>query len=59
MLAGSDMRIGEIAQAVGYEDKKFFNTIFKKIVKMTPREYRNLSSVKGKGSGAVNSDERL
>ncbi len=59
LLAGSDMRIGEIAQAVGYEDKKFFNTIFKKIVKMTPREYRNLSSVKGKGSGAVNSDERL
>lgn len=49
LLAGSDMRIGEIAQTVGYEDKKFFNRIFKKIVKMTPREYRNLSAVKGKG----------
>lgn len=46
LLAGSDMRIGEIAQAVGYEDKKFFNSIFKKIVKMTPREYRNLSAAK-------------
>lgn len=48
LLAGSDLRIGEIAQAVGYEDKKFFNQIFKKIVKMTPREYRNVSSVRGK-----------
>lgn len=47
LLAGSDMRIGEIARAVGYEDKKFFNSIFRKIVKMTPREYRSLSAVKG------------
>lgn len=47
MLAGSDMRIGEIAQAVGYEDKKFFNSVFKRIVKMTPREYRNLWAAKG------------
>lgn len=48
LLAGSDMRIGEIAQAVGYEDKKFFNSVFKRIVKMTPREYRNLWAAKGK-----------
>ncbi|WP_095171956.1 MULTISPECIES: helix-turn-helix domain-containing protein [Blautia] len=47
LLAGSDMRIGEIAQAVGYEDKKFFNSVFKRIVKMTPREYRNLWAAKG------------
>ncbi len=41
------MRIGEMARAVGYEDKKFFNSIFRKIVKITPREYRSLSAVKG------------
>ncbi|MBO5197096.1 MAG: helix-turn-helix domain-containing protein [Lachnospiraceae bacterium] len=43
LLAGSDMRIAEIAQAVGYEDIKFFNRLFKRTLGMPPREYRRVS----------------
>lgn len=43
LLVGSDMRIFDIALAVGYNDFKFFNSVFKKILKMSPREYRKLS----------------
>lgn len=42
LLAGSDMRISEIAQAVGYEDIKFFNQVFKRLMQVSPREYRRL-----------------
>ena len=42
LLAGSDLRISEIASAVGYDDIKFFNSMFKKLVMMSPREYRKL-----------------
>ena len=44
LLAGSDMLISEIAQAVGYADVKFFNKLFRRILKMSPREYRKISS---------------
>ena len=42
LLSGSDMTVTEVANAVGYEDTQFFQTIFKKLLKMTPREYRKL-----------------
>jgi AraC-like DNA-binding protein/mannose-6-phosphate isomerase-like protein (cupin superfamily) len=44
LLAGSDMPISEIAQAAGYSDIKFFNELFKRMLKMSPREYRKMSS---------------
>lgn len=42
LLAGSDMRISEIARAVGYEDIKFFNQVFRRRIKLSPRDYRKL-----------------
>lgn len=47
LLADSDMRISEIAQAVGYEDIRFFNQVFKRMMKMPPRDYRKLCLRKG------------
>jgi len=44
LLSGSDMFISEIAQAVGYTDVKFFNVLFRRTLKMSPREYRKISS---------------
>ncbi len=43
LLAGSDMTINEIARAVGYEDITFFHSVFRKLLHMTPKEYRRLS----------------
>lgn len=43
LLAGSDMSVAEIAQAAGYNDIKFFNELFKRMLKITPREYRKVS----------------
>lgn len=45
LLSGSDMRIFEIAQAVGYEDMKFFHQVFRRYVKMPPGEYRKKRGV--------------
>lgn len=47
LLEGSDMRVSEVARAVGYEDIKFFNQVFKKRMQVSPREYRRLC----RGSG--------
>ncbi|HHV10853.1 MAG TPA: helix-turn-helix transcriptional regulator [Clostridiales bacterium] len=44
LLAGSDMPISDIAESVGYADLKFFNNLFKRMIKMSPREYRKVSS---------------
>jgi AraC family L-rhamnose operon transcriptional activator RhaR len=37
LLAGSDLPIVEIAETVGYADLKFFNNLFKRMIKMSPR----------------------
>lgn len=50
LLAGSDMRVSEIAQSVGYGDLKFFNRLFKKLLNLSPREYRRLSQQNGTSS---------
>lgn len=44
LLTGSDLRIVDIAQQAGYDDIKFFNTVFKRLVHMSPREYRKLGN---------------
>lgn len=43
LLIDSDMPIQEIAHKVGYEDVKFFCQLFRKKVKMSPREYRRMA----------------
>lgn len=44
LLAGSKLTIREIAQQTGYDDIKFFNRVFRKMVGMTPSEYRKKSN---------------
>lgn len=41
MLLESNMKIYEIAEAVGYTDTAYLSKTFKKITKVTPNEYRN------------------
>ncbi|MFC5649410.1 helix-turn-helix domain-containing protein [Paenibacillus solisilvae] len=41
MLVSTLLRVGEISNAVGYQDVKFFNRLFKQKTGMSPREYRN------------------
>jgi len=40
LLESTDMPIGEIASTVGYDDQKFFNQVFRKVLGITPREFR-------------------
>ena len=40
LLANTDKKIIEIAQLVGYTDMKFFNSLFKANLGITPREFR-------------------
>jgi AraC family L-rhamnose operon transcriptional activator RhaR len=43
LLNETPNKIGTIADAVGYQDIKFFNRLFKQWTGMTPREYRKRS----------------
>jgi AraC family transcriptional regulator, L-rhamnose operon transcriptional activator RhaR len=43
LLAGSDLSITDIAELVGYSDVKFFNKLFRKLIKLSPTAYRKLS----------------
>ncbi|ULL16699.1 response regulator [Paenibacillus sp. H1-7] len=40
LLAGTEMKIYEIAKEVGYSDEKHFSKLFTQLKKMGPREYR-------------------
>lgn len=40
LLADPGCRLYEVAEKVGYEDPKYFSKTFKKVVGVTPREYR-------------------
>jgi two-component system response regulator YesN len=40
ILRNSDVKVFQIAPLVGYQDPKYFTQVFKKIVGMTPSEYR-------------------
>lgn len=42
LLESTNMRISDIAHAVGYEDIKFFNEVFKKHLGCTPNKFRSL-----------------
>lgn len=40
LLLGTDMPIQQIAHEVGYEDTKFYHNLFRRLLHMSPREYR-------------------
>lgn len=40
MLENTDKSIVEIADETGFQDTKFFYTVFKRVLKTTPKEYR-------------------
>lgn len=46
LLVGSRRPIAEIAQAVGYEDAKYFSEVFKRMLGMPPGEYRRMAGKK-------------
>ena len=41
MLVLTRLTVGEIGQAVGYADAYYFSRLFKKVIGVSPREYRN------------------
>lgn len=43
LLKGTDMKIYEIAEAVGYHDSKYFMRVFKEVQGISPGEYRTRS----------------
>lgn len=43
LLKGTDQKIYEIAQQVGYNDPKYFNRVFKEEIGVSPGEYRQNS----------------
>lgn len=45
MLRGSDRRLGQIAQSVGYESDAAFNRAFRRVIGQTPGEYRSAGKV--------------
>lgn len=42
LLAGSELRVSEIAQLAGYSDVKHFEMLFSRMLHMSPREYRRM-----------------
>ncbi|MDF2964358.1 MAG: response regulator [Paenibacillus sp.] len=42
MLEQTDLKTGQIAEAVGFQDPRYFGQVFKKLVNLTPTEYRAL-----------------
>jgi len=42
LIANTEKKMSEIAELVGYADVKFFNKVFKKQLKMTPRQFKKL-----------------
>ena len=43
LLKTTTLKNYEIAESIGFDDPSYFNGLFKKIVGMTPNEYRNSS----------------
>lgn len=46
-LDQKSLKNNEVAFKVGFRDEKYFSRVFKKIMGMTPREYRNREETRG------------
>ena len=46
LLLTSDLNISQIAESVGYDDVLAFSAFFKKNTKLSPTEFKKLSSKK-------------
>ena len=44
LLASTHMNVQEISDYLGYTNSNYFSTVFKRVVGMSPREYRNMHS---------------
>jgi two-component system response regulator YesN len=42
LLANTSLKVYEIAYEVGFNDQHYFSSVFKKIVGLSPTEYREL-----------------
>jgi two-component system response regulator YesN len=40
-LRGGNLRIAEVADLVGYGDQRYFSQIFKRIVGITPTQFKD------------------
>ena len=40
LMRESDLKLGEIAELVGFQDSAYFSSVFRRIKKVSPREYR-------------------
>ena len=47
LLGETDLKVADIAGAVGIHDVPYFRQLFKKTVGMTPREYRTVNTSAG------------
>lgn len=45
MLEDTNLRIGEIADAVGFRDQMYFGRVFKSIMNISPTEFRKLYKI--------------
>lgn len=45
LLSGSDMSVQEIAHEIGYDDVKFFHKVFRRMLHMSPGEYRRMTMI--------------
>ncbi len=48
LILNTDKKISEIAELVGYQDTKFFNRVFKKHLRITPREFKSMHKIEQK-----------
>ena len=48
LLKTTSLKSYEISEKIGFDDSSYFNELFKKIVGMTPNEFRNVSSASAK-----------
>lgn len=50
LLSSSDLTISEVSQAVGFCDQSYFGSVFRKLVHMTPRQFKHHSQRAAGGS---------
>lgn len=46
MLINTDLSLTAIAHQVGFNSSAYFSTLFKKMVNMTPKDYRNIYTMR-------------